>query len=459
MESVYDLVVIGGGPGGYTAAERAAQNGLRVLLVEERELGGTCLNRGCIPTKVLLKAAHDYQTLARLSEEGIRVSPPTMDFARLAKHKQEVMVRLRGGVQDLMEQNRVDVVQARASFTAPNSLSLNGESSAVHFKHALIATGSRPAPPPFPALRGEGVYTSDDLLSLAEYPKRMLVLGGGVIGVELASVLAGFGSEVSLLEMLPSLLPQLDEELSGALQKRLQKEGVRIYTSATLQQVERKAGNLECQMEQGGHTETLVVDGLLLALGRRANTEGLGLDAAGVRCTKNGAIQTDAQMRTTANNIFAIGDVRGECMLAHAAAAQARVAADVLSGHPAAFSSRAIPNCIYTQPEAACVGLTEAEAKKQGLPVVVGKSTVLANGKSFIMGETEGFAKLVADGNTGEILGAHLLAPRASDMIGELSLALRLECTVRELAATIHPHPTVSEILCEAAEAARRQIR
>ncbi|MDL2252468.1 dihydrolipoyl dehydrogenase [Ruminococcaceae bacterium OttesenSCG-928-I18] len=458
MEQNYDLVVIGGGPGGYVAAERAAQNGLHVLLAEQRELGGTCLNRGCIPTKVLLKAAHDYTGLGGLKEEGVLVPPASMDFGQLKKHKEGVIKRLRTGVQGLLKQSGVEVVQSRARFAGSDSVFLEGPQTTVKFQNALIATGSAPALPPIPGLESEGVYTSDEMLAMEKYPQKMLVLGGGVIGVEFASILAGFGCEVQIAEMMETILPEMDGELSAALRKKMEKEGVVFSTSAKLLSVKKEGGGLSCEMQRQGKTEAVACDGLLVASGRRANTEGLDLAAAGIRTGKNGAVQTDERLRTEQKNIYAIGDVRGEQMLAHAASAQGACVADTLAGRDTRYDPRIVPGCVYTQPEAASVGLTEDQAKAKGVKTLVGKSNVLANGKALIMGEKAGFAKLVADAATGEILGAHLLCPRASDMIGELCLALRLECTVRELAATVHPHPTVSEMICEAAADACRKM-
>ena len=284
------------------------------------------------------------------------------------------------------------------------------------------------------------------------YPKNVVIIGGGVIGVEFATILGGFGSRVTIVEMLPRLLPEMDADIAKLLRRRLEKSGATIHTAAKLLRVGRKGSGIVCFIESEGKQLEFETDAVMTATGRRPAADGLGLAALGLATEKNGGIKTNDSMQTALPHVFAIGDVTGRSMLAHVATAQAKTAANVIAGKPSCFDWRIIPSCVYTKPEAAGVGLTEEAARTQGLNVKIGKSWGKANGKSLLMGETEGFVKLVADTATGEIVGAHLFAPRASDMIAELCLALKLECTVKELAETIHPHPTVSEMIKDAAE-------
>ncbi len=457
----YDLTIIGGGPGGYVAAIRAAQLGMKVAVIEEREMGGTCLNRGCIPTKCLLHAADLYQSIRHCHDFGILAETAGFDFAQIMARKEAVVRQLRSGVESLVKKHGGAILPGHGSLVDRQTIQLTGVRSAagspgpapdrIRTGQIILATGSRPARPPIPGSDGDRILDSDAVLTLPECPERVIIIGGGVIGVEFATLFNQLGKSVVLIEMLDQLLPGADAEIAAALRQSLTQRGVAIHTGAKVLSLQSLPDQTAvCRFETQGQTREAAADRIILATGRRPNTEHLGLEQIGLP-TNRGAIAVDDRMATAIPGIYAIGDVNGRIQLAHAASAQGLVAAANAAGGRQTFQSSRIPACVYTSPEIAWVGLTEAAARQQGRAVQIGRFPVRANGRSLIMGEREGFAKLIADQKTGEILGAHLMGPRATDLIMEMGLAMNLESTVEEVAAAVHPHPTVSEILMEAA--------
>jgi len=450
MSREFDLTVIGGGPGGYVSAIRAAQLGLKVAIAEEREMGGTCLNRGCIPTKSLLHSAEVYHMIKSCSGSGIEVSGLAFDFAGIAQKKENIVKQLRSGVEQLIRSSGSTVICGKARIMDQNSIEISGKNrETIKSDRIIIATGSRSAMPPIPGINNNKVLNSDGLLGLAACPKRIVIIGGGVIGVEFAEIYSSFGSEVTVIEMLDTILPGIDSDISSQLKKSLESKGVKIYTGSRVLAIcsDMDTG---CTFESNGKQLNAEADVILVATGRKPNTEDIGLENIGL-CTEKGFIGVDERLETAVKGIYAVGDVTGKALLAHLAMSQGLIAAGNAAGRNERADYSIIPACIYTNPEIAVVGLTEAEAVKRGLKVKVGRFPVSSNGKSILSGEKEGFAKIIVDEATGEILGAHVICQRASDIISEMCLAMKLEATVEEVAATIHPHPTVSEILMEAA--------
>ncbi|MDR3644665.1 MAG: dihydrolipoyl dehydrogenase [Clostridia bacterium] len=455
MDEKFDLVVIGGGPGGYVAAARALQLGLKTAVIEEREMGGTCLNRGCIPTKALLHSAEVYQTVKSCDAYGISAENAAFDYSKIAARRDKVVKQLRSGVEMLVKGRKGVIYSGKAYLKDKNTIEVTGEKPCVlHADKIIIATGSMPSIPPIPGIDGEKVLDSDAVLAMATCPESIVIIGGGVIGVEFASLYTALGKQVTILEMMENILPGTDTEISGLLRKSLEKKGIKIFTGARVTGIENGAKGV-CAFEYQGKKLTVEGDIVIAAIGRKPNSKGLGLENLGIE-TDRGFIRTDDHMETPIKGVYAIGDVTGRVLLAHAASAQGLVAAANAAGQEKKISG-AVPGCIYTSPEIATVGLSEADAVKGGHSVRIGRFAVSMNGKSKIAGETEGLAKIVTDEKTGEILGAHIMAPRATDMIAELCTAMKLESTIEELADVIHPHPTVSEIIMEAANDALGQ--
>jgi dihydrolipoamide dehydrogenase len=449
MNERYDLAVIGGGPGGYVATIRASQYGLKVALIEERELGGTCLNRGCIPTKSLLHSAEVFNTVKSCSEFGVLAENPSYDYKRIAAKKDAVVNQLRSGVEYLVKSSGAVIIRGKALIKDKNTIEVTGENiKTITADKMIIATGSRPFKPPIPGIDGPKVLTSDEVLNLKSCPDSIIIIGGGVIGVEFATIFNSLGKNVTIIEMLESILPGIDAEISGLMRKSLEQKGIKIFTGAKVTSIS-SAAKAACVFEQGGKEQRAEGDIVIVAIGRKPNTEGIGLENIGLR-TEKGFVKVNDKLETTVDGVYAIGDITGKVLLAHLASAQGLTAAANASGKNHSMSYSIVPGCIYTSPEIAAVGLTEDEAINKGYKIKVGRFPVSANGKSMVMGEREGLAKLITDEATGEILGAHIVGPRATDMIAELCAAMKLETTIEELADTIHPHPTVSEIIMEA---------
>ena len=448
----FDLVVIGAGPGGYETALAAAGT-MRVALVEKDELGGTCLNRGCIPTKTLLHSAELLREIRRSGLFGIQCGEAACDFAALQERKNRVVQQLRDGIALRMKQKKVTVFRGTGTILDPHTVRVSGGTEAQEIllktENILIATGSRPVLPPIPGIDSPHVETSDTLLEKAVgiYP-RLLIIGGGVIGVEFASVFAELGSRVTIVEALPRLVGNLDKEIGQSLKMLLKKRGIEVYCDTRVQEIREEAGALRCLCLQGETTLEPEADGILVCVGRRPFTGGLFEGGFTVE-EDRGRILTDEHFRTSCPSIYAIGDVTGGMMLAHAAAAQGKCAlAHMLNQAPPV--SMMVPACVYTDPEIASVGLTLEEAREKGLSADSHKYPMSANGKSLLSEQERGFIKVVYERETHRLLGAQLMCARASDLISELTQALVRSATLEDLSAVIRPHPTFSEGISEA---------
>jgi dihydrolipoamide dehydrogenase len=452
-----NLVIIGGGPGGYVAAIRAAQLGASVTLIEKDQLGGTCLNVGCIPTKALLHTAELYKSAKESKDFGV-LTNVQLDFHKAQQRKQLVVNKLTRGVKGLLDANKVKVVQGIASFVDSSHIQVlrGNESSVFTFDQVIVASGSVPMMPSIPGIDSKQCVDSTGALGLETLPESMLIVGGGVIGVEMATIFNTLGCKVTIIEMLPSILPLIDEELSDLLTKKLKKEGMAIYTSSKVESIIDR-GNHACVKVKQPNGEEIEIDAkkVLISIGRKINTDSLNLDHAGI-AQMRGKILVDNQMRTNVKGIYAIGDCTGGCMLAHVASMQGEVAAENAMGANEAFELNTNPSCVYSDPEIGSVGLTERQAKEQKLDYTVGKFPLSANSKSMIM-QRDGMVKLIIGKEFGQILGAHIIGPRATDMIAECALMIKMEATIDEVIATIHAHPTVSESIREAALAADRR--
>ncbi|MCC8164973.1 MAG: dihydrolipoyl dehydrogenase [Planctomycetes bacterium] len=444
------VLVIGGGPGGYVAAIRAAQLGADVTLVEQDRLGGTCLNVGCIPTKALLHSAELLEEARHAGDYGVVIPEARVDFEKVMAKKNAVVKQLVAGVTGLMAANRIKVMKGTATFTGQKQVAVGGETLTPD--KIIIAAGSVPARPPIPGLDLPQCIDSTGALSLEAIPASMAIIGGGVIGVEMATAYAAFGTTVTIIEMLDEILPMMDRELTKTVRSGLEKKGVVIKTATKVLSVEDRDGQAVVHIENSAGPAEVTADRVLVSVGRKINTESLDLHAAGINHDR-GRILVNERMETTTPGIYAIGDCTGGAMLAHVASAQGEVAAENALGHPAVYDSRTNPSCVYTNPEFAGVGLTEEKAKEQGLDYVVGRFPLMANGKSLIMGGG-GMVKIIAGTIDGEILGFHMVGPRATDLVTEGALAIGVEATLDEIIATIHAHPTVGEASREAALAA-----
>lgn len=454
------VVVVGGGPGGYVAAIRAAQLGGKVTLIEKNKLGGTCLNVGCIPTKVLLHAAEALTEAKHMDNLGIQVSVNGIDWKAVQSRKEAVTNQLVNGVTGLMKANKIRVIEGTASFASKTALEVvkkDGTKENVPFDKVILATGSVPAVPPIPGVKENAACVdSTGALAFDHVPETLLVIGGGVIGMELATAYSRFGAKVTVVEAMPKLLPMMDGELTAMLRKKMEASGVTILTEAKVQSVEAAPVGAKVQVEVGGKVESYEAEKVLVAVGRRTDTEALGLDKVGIAHDR-GRITVNDKMETNVPNIYAIGDCLGKVMLAHVASAQGEVAAENALGETAVYDGKTNPSCVYTDPEFAGVGLTEEKAKEEGIAYQVGKFPLMANGKALIMNGGEGMIKFIIGKEYGEVLGVHILGPRATDLIGECALAIGMEATVDEIYATIHAHPTVTEAVREAALAATKR--
>lgn len=441
MEYAYDVAVLGGGPGGYEAAIRCAQYGLKTALVEARELGGTCLNRGCIPTKALLHGAEVWETVGDARVLGIRTEGRALDYAALAAFKERQVSLLRRGVESLEKAHGVEVVAGFGRLENANTLEVEGRRLTA--RRVILATGSQPALPPIPG--AQDALTSDGVLSLTALPASLVIVGGGVIGMEFATLFSSLGVKVTVLEMLPDILPGVDARLSALLRRSLKRRRVDIINSARVTEI-----GSTVRYEVDGEQRTVQAERCAVCTGRRPQTQGIGLEAVGVR-TQRGYVCVNDRMETSVPGIYAVGDITGGPQLAHAASAQGLVAAANCAGLERSMQGRAVPACVYTRPEIACVGLDEQTARAQGRQVRTGVFDVAGNGRCAVMNERLGLCVVVADAQSDELLGAQIMAPRATDLIAEVAAVMRLHGTAEDLANTIHPHPTVSEIVMEAA--------
>lgn len=443
------IVIIGAGPGGYVAAVRAAHLGADVTLIEKKAIGGTCLNVGCIPTKVLLHTAELLSTLKSDAKRiGVLVDNPRLDWKALMRRKTMTVSRLSAGTLELVKGNGVEYVEGAA--TIKDAKTVEAADRTFEADAIIIATGSIPDVHDTPGFDLEGVITSDEALSLEEVPQSMIVSGGGIIGMEFAAAYASFGTQVSVVVTSPEILRNLDSDIAVILRKTLEKKGVSFYTGASITKVEKEDGRLNVFMDVQGKPETLKAEKLLVAKGRKPYTDGLGLEALGIE-TKRGRIVTDSFMETNVKGIYAIGDCVNDYMLAHVASKEGETAVDNIMGIPVKMDYSTTPGAIYTSPEVATVGLMEKEAAKKGIDIKVGVFPLMMNGKSMITGDTGGMVKIIADATTKKIIGVQMVGGPATDMIAEGALAIHFGATPDDLINTIHAHPTVAESVMEAA--------
>lgn len=448
----YDIAILGAGPGGYVAALRAAGLGAKVALIEATWLGGTCLNVGCIPSKAYLHLAELYETLNKQGGAfGIVAENLAVDFAKVVDHKDKVVKLNTGGVANMLKKRGVDVISGRGRLTAPGNISValsDGTSRELTVGKTIIATGSTPTKFDFIPFDGKRVFTSDDVWDVRELPAHAMIVGGGVIGCEFASIFSGFGAKVTIVEMLDRILPLQDVDVSKELTKAFRKRRIKLHTGRKVDKMTVAGDAVTSTLDDG--TE-IVADLVLVAVGRRSNTADIGLEAVGVK-TDRGVIVVDDRCRTNVKGVYAIGDCATTLQLAHVASRMGIVAAENACGHAASETFDVVPAAVFTHPEVGEVGITEAKAKEIGREVKVAKFPMMASGLAHAFGATEGFAKLVADPATGEILGASIVGQHAADIIHEVALAMRNELTVEEIAHTIHAHPTFSETVLETAE-------
>ncbi len=450
-----DLAIIGSGPGGYEAALRAAKAGMKVCLIEKGALGGVCVNWGCIPTKALLKSAELFDLVKKAGSFGLKVESSGIDLAEAVKRSRNVALKLSKGIGFMLRRAGVDVIQGEALFTSAHDLDVVRDGVRVETVAAnsiIIASGARSRQLPGMEPDGKRIITSREALALKSLPQSMIVVGGGAIGVEMAWFYAMAGTSVTLVELMPRLLPLEDAEISDGLKRSFQKAGITVVTGAKLESVVVGGKVSATLVVEGEESQPVSGDYLLVAVGVTGNSDGLGLERAGVE-VERGFIVTDPFCRTSVNHIFAIGDVRGGMLLAHKASAEATIAVESIAGNtPALLDESMIPRCVYSEPSVASVGLSEEQAIAQGYKVTVGRSMFAASGKANAYGSLEGLVKLVFNAVDGRLLGAHILGHGAVELIGELTLARRLEVTAELLAGTVHAHPTLSESIKEAAE-------
>ena len=452
--STYDVGIIGGGPGGYVAAIKAAQLGGSVCLIEKGEWGGTCLNRGCIPTKTLFAVANLATQVQEAPDFGVHISgDTTIDYPQVLAHKNSVIQQLTGGIAQLLKANKVDTCNGTATLTDKNTIIVSkpdGTTEQLHAKNVVIATGSEPAEPPLFEIDENQVLTTTGVLNLTELPESLLIVGGGVSGCEFASIFSALGCQVTVLELLPTILATEDVQVIRHIQLFMKRKGITIHTGAKLTHVKKSDASVTAVLESG---EEITAQKMLVSIGRRYNTESIGLEKVGVR-TENGKIVVDAKMQTNVPGIYAVGDVASRYLLAHVASAEGKVAAQNCLNNPIEMDYQVIPWCVFTLPEIGHVGMTEKEATDEGYEVKVGRFPYAANGKALGLRETDGFVKTVSDADSGDILGVHIVGAQASTLIHEAAIAVRLGASAADIAHTVHAHPTLSEMMMESAEAA-----
>lgn len=445
------ITVIGGGPGGYVAAIRGAQLGAEVLLIEKENLGGTCLNVGCIPTKTLLECAHVFHEAGNSADIGI-YAKPVLNWEKVQSHRREIIHRLVSGVEGLMRSNKIQVIKGTASFKDSHTVyvkSVDGKNQEIQSEYFIIATGSVPVKPSIPGIDAKACIDSTDALKLSEVPDSMIVIGGGIIGVELATAYHEFGTKVTVVESMPYILPNMDRELAEKLKKDMLGRGIAICTDTKVCAIEQDGDKTYCGVETGGKHQKLYGDKILVCVGRKANLEGLQLHNAGVKAGR--VLEVDESMCTNVDHIYAVGDCNGRLMLAHAASEQGVTAAENCMGLNKTYKDFACPSGVYAAPELAGVGLTEEEVRAKNIPYKVGKFPLAANGRAMILRQSTGMVKVLVGEPYGEILGIHIYGSMATELIEEGALAMNLEATADEVIDMIHAHPTLSECLHEAA--------
>lgn len=449
------IAIIGGGPGGYVAAIKAAQMGAEVVLIEMEYIGGTCLNTGCIPTKVLLHSTEIYHQLKNEAEAlGLEINDLKVNWGNLLTRKELVATQLVEGVKNILRTLNVEVVGGYAKFTSNKTIEISlteGGKRSISFDKAIVATGSKSIIIPIPGNDLEGVITSREAMSLEEIPESICIIGGGVIGVEFANIYSNLGTQVTIIEMLPRLVANMDHDIVNSLEEALADEGVKVYKSAKVLRIDRSGKDLQVTAQFNDDSFQVIAEKVIMATGRKPSGDGLGLEEIGVKVDR-GAIQVDSLFKTDVDNIYAIGDCTGGVQLAHVASASGLMVAELIMGERMTMDFRTIPYCVYTNPELASVGLTEQDAEMKGYKIKVGKFPMYGNGKSVITGNVRGMVKIIADENTGEVLGIHIAGNSATELIASGAVAMRLEATVQELITTIYAHPTVGEAIHEAAE-------
>ena len=450
-------LVIGAGPGGYVAAIRLAQLGVDTVIVERAEMGGTCLNIGCIPSKALIEASKHYEGLhGRLSEMGIEVDGARVDMVKMQSWKGGIVKKLTSGVSELCKRNGARILKGDARFEGPGRVRVSGADGdvVVEYESVIIATGSVPTPIPGFEVDGDAVLSSTEALALTEVPARLLVIGGGYIGLEMGGMFGRLGSHITVVEMLDQLLPGFPKELAQPVGKKLRKMGAEVLLEAKALGWKRVDGGLEVRVRtKKGDERTVEADKILVTVGRRPMTAGLGLEKIGLEPNRRGFIEVDSRMRTQVDGVYAIGDVAGDPMLAHKASKEGEVAAEVIAGHNAEMDVRAIPAVVFTDPEIATVGLSEAQARAAGHEVATGKFPFAANGRALTTGDADGFVRVIAEKATNLVLGVEIVGPHASDLIAEAALALEMAAFTDDVGLTVHAHPTLPEAIMEAMKA------
>ena len=448
----FDLIIIGSGPGGYTGAIRAAQLGLKTGIIEKYNiLGGTCLNVGCIPSKALLDSSEHYHFLGNeIASHGVDVGKVHLNLSKMMERKNKIVSELTSGINYLMKKNKIEKFQGHAQIISPHEVKIN-ESKTVQTKNIMIAAGSKPRALPFAPFNKKNIISSTEALSLSKLPKSMVVIGGGYIGLELGSVWKRLGVDVHVVEFADRLCPALDKDISKALLKTLKAQGLKFYLNAKVNQAESNGKKVEIVFEQDGKNQKLSSEIALVSIGRIPYTENLGLKTCGVEKDDKGFICVNSKYQTSVSSIYAIGDVIGGAMLAHKAEEEGVAVAEIIAKGHGHVNYKTLPSVIYTWPEAASVGWTQEQAKEKGLDVKTGRFPFTANGRAKALGCTEGFVKIISDKNTDEILGVHIIGPRASDMIAEAVMAMEFSAGSEDIAKSFHAHPTLSEVMREAA--------
>ncbi|MEO0144643.1 MAG: dihydrolipoyl dehydrogenase [candidate division WOR-3 bacterium] len=445
-----ELAIIGAGPGGYVAGIRAGQLGIKTVIIEKQYVGGVCLNVGCIPTKALLFASEIFLHSKTFNKMGINFSDVSIDLNKLNSWKNSIVDKLVSGVNFLLKNYKVEIIFGEATFLDEKNLIVktkNGDIK-INAKNIIIATGSRPADLGNIKVDHKFIWDSNDAVEMREIPKKLLIIGAGAIGLEFGSIYSRLGSEVIIVEIANQILPGIDSECANILKKALEKQGLKIFTNSKVLNIE---GN-DVEIDIEGKAQKFKFDKVLLAVGRKPNTDNLGLEKINLKLNERGFIVVNEKLQTNIENIYAIGDVIGPPLLAHKASKEAIIAVEIIAGIEKKYDVKAIPSVIYTNPELASVGLSEEEARKRGYKIKVGKFPLTANGKALSMNMTDGIAKIITNEENDEILGIHIVSPEASSLIAEATLAIESYLTAEDIALTIHPHPSISEILMEAAE-------
>jgi dihydrolipoamide dehydrogenase len=444
-----DVVIIGGGPGGYVAAIRAAQLGARVILAEKKKLGGTCLNVGCIPTKALVRNAEFIRSLRESEKMGVTLGAVALNWERVTERKTEVVNRLVGGVKGLLKKNGIEVIQGEGRITGSETVAVkqnDGSEREIKTKNIILATGTYPMDLNIEGSSEIKVLNTDSVFELKKLPESIVIIGGGVVGAEFAGIFNAFGVKVAIVELLPSILSSADEDISNFIRRQFEYEGIEIHTSSKVVRFRKKGSVKEVELDNG---KVIEADEILMAVGRK--TDDSAFAGYPLKRDQRGYLVVNGKMQTGTENIYAIGDITGKLQLAHAASEQGRTAAENIFGEGAVMDYDIIPSCIFTYPEIACVGMTERQVKEKQIPYKAAAFPFQANGKALTLGHSEGFVKIISDARWGEILGVHIIGPEASSLISEAVIAMKLEGTVEDLAKTIHAHPTLSEAVMEAA--------